>query len=158
MFGRENLTGRVNEIMAGQSNLKSALDHVHFHRFFSFFLRSFLPSFLLPFPSFIFFPLFFFFFFCFLGPYLPHMEFPRLKVQSELWQLTYVTATETQDPSCFCDLHHSSRQCWVLNPLSKARDRTHMSSILVGFISAEPQWELPFSPFSTGKSSPGLNY
>ena len=23
-----------------------------------------------------------------------------------------------------CDLHHSSQQCWILNPLSKARDRT----------------------------------
>ena len=23
-----------------------------------------------------------------------------------------------------CDLHHSSIQCWILNPLSKARDRT----------------------------------
>ena len=24
-----------------------------------------------------------------------------------------------------CDLHHSSRQCQILNPLSNARDRTH---------------------------------
>ena len=24
------------------------------------------------------------------------------------------------DPSCVCDLHHSSRQCWILNPLSEA--------------------------------------
>ena len=28
------------------------------------------------------------------------------------------------DPSCICDLHHSSQQCWILNPLSKARDQT----------------------------------
>ena len=29
-----------------------------------------------------------------------------------------------QDPSCTYDLHHSSRQCRILNPLSKASDRT----------------------------------
>ena len=31
-------------------------------------------------------------------------------------------ATAMPDPSCVCDLHHSSRQQrWILNPLSKAR-------------------------------------
>ena len=24
------------------------------------------------------------------------------------------------------DLHHSSYQCWILNPLSEARDQTHV--------------------------------
>jgi len=33
-------------------------------------------------------------------------------------------ATAMPDPSRVCDLHHSSRQGRVLNPLSKARDRT----------------------------------
>ena len=28
-----------------------------------------------------------------------------------------------QDPSCICDLHHSSWQCWILNPLSEVRNR-----------------------------------
>ena len=28
------------------------------------------------------------------------------------------------DLSCLCDLQYNSRQCWILNPLSKARDRT----------------------------------
>jgi len=28
------------------------------------------------------------------------------------------------DPSHICDLHHSSRQHWILNPLLEARDRT----------------------------------
>ena len=28
--------------------------------------------------------------------------------------------------SHICDLHHSSQQLWVLNPLSKARNRTHV--------------------------------
>jgi len=36
--------------------------------------------------------------------------------------LAYTTATEIQDPGHVCDLHHSSRQCQILNPLSKARD------------------------------------
>ena len=26
------------------------------------------------------------------------------------------------DPSHVCDLYHSSWQCWILNPLSEARD------------------------------------
>ena len=30
------------------------------------------------------------------------------------------------DPSCTCNLHCSSGQCWILNPPSKARDRTHI--------------------------------
>ena len=31
-------------------------------------------------------------------------------------------AVATWDPSCVCDPNRSSWQCWVLNPLSKARD------------------------------------
>ena len=34
------------------------------------------------------------------------------------------TATTTQDPSHVCDLHHTSQQCQILNPLSKAGDQT----------------------------------
>ena len=30
------------------------------------------------------------------------------------------------DQSCVCDLYHSSQQCWILNPLSKARDESHI--------------------------------
>ena len=41
------------------------------------------------------------------------MEIPRL-----------TTATAMQEPSHVCDLHHSSWQRQVLNPLSKARDWT----------------------------------
>ena len=44
----------------------------------------------------------------------------------------------TWDPSCICDLNHSSRQRWILNPLNEeARDRT--SWLLVGFLSTVPQ-------------------
>ena len=35
-------------------------------------------------------------------------------------------STATRDPSCICNLHHSSWQCQILNPMSKARDQTHI--------------------------------
>ena len=60
----------------------------------------------------------------FLGLHLRHMEAPRLGVQSELQPLVYTTATATSDPTNVCDLHHSSWQHWILNPLSEAKDRT----------------------------------
>ena len=68
-------------------------------------------------------------------------EVPRLGVKSELELLAYATATATWDPSCICDLLHSSRQPWILNPLSEAREQTHTSWLLVGFVSTVPQWE-----------------
>ena len=66
----------------------------------------------------------FVFVFPFLGPHPGHMEVPGLGVQSELQLRDYTTTTGTWDPSCVCDLHHSSWQRWILNPLSEARDRT----------------------------------
>ena len=36
----------------------------------------------------------------------------------------YTTATATPDPSCVCNLHHSSQQRQILNPLSEGRDQT----------------------------------
>ena len=65
-----------------------------------------------------------FLFFCFSGPHVRHMEVPKLGVQLELQLPTYTTATAMQDPSLVCDLHHSSWQCQVLDPLSEARDQT----------------------------------
>ena len=52
------------------------------------------------------------------------MKFPRLGVELEPSPLAYTTATATPDPSRFCDLHRSLRQCPILNPLREARDRT----------------------------------
>ena len=68
---------------------------------------SFLPSFL-SFPS----------FFSFLRPLSQHME-----VESELQLPAYTTATAMWDLSRVCDLHYSSRQHQILNPLSEARDQ-----------------------------------
>ena len=54
------------------------------------------------------------------------MEVPRLGVELKLQLLIYPTATAIQDPSHICDLHYSSRQCPILNPLSETRDRTYI--------------------------------
>ena len=54
------------------------------------------------------------------------MEVPRLGAESELQLLAYVTATATQDPGYIRDLHHSSQQCHVLNPLSETKDHTRI--------------------------------
>ena len=70
---------------------------------------------------------------CFLGLHPQHMKFPRLEVESELELLAYTRATATGDLSCVCDLHHSSWQRQILNPLSKTRDRIH--NLMV------PSWE-----------------
>ena len=64
-------------------------------------------------------------FFAFSGLHLRHMEVPRLGVNSELQQHNS-TATAVRDPSHICDLHHSSQQCRIPDPLSEARDQTHI--------------------------------
>ena len=68
----------------------------------------------------------FFFFCCFLGPHPQHMEVPRLGGKSELQLPVYATAMATQDLNCIFNLHHSSWQCQILNPLSESRDWTHV--------------------------------
>ena len=50
------------------------------------------------------------------------MEVPRVGAESELQLPVYTTATTTQDLSLVCNLHHSSRECQILNPLSGAKD------------------------------------
>ena len=60
------------------------------------------------------------------GPNLWHMEVPRLGVESELQLPACITATAMQDPNHICDLHYTSWQCQILNPLSKAMDQTHI--------------------------------
>ena len=57
-----------------------------------------------------------------LGLHSWHTEVPRLGVESELQLLAYATATAIQDLSHVCDPYHSSKQCWIPNPLSKARN------------------------------------
>ena len=88
---------------------------------------------------------FFFLFFGgggFLGPHPWNMEVPRLGVELELQLPTYTSATAIGDPSLVCNLHHSSWQCRILNPLSEARNRTHFLTVPVGFVTTEPHCEL----------------
>ena len=47
-------------------------------------------------------------------------------MESELQLLAYTTVTATWDPGRICALHHSLQECQILNPLNKARDRTHI--------------------------------
>ena len=55
-----------------------------------------------------------------------HMEAPSLGTESKLQLPAYSTATAIQDPSRVCKLCHSSQQCQILNPLSKARESTRI--------------------------------
>ena len=63
-----------------------------------------------------------FLFFAFQGWTEWHMKVLRLRVKLELQLPAHTTATP--DPRCICDLHHSSWQGQILNPLSEDRDRT----------------------------------
>ena len=52
------------------------------------------------------------------------MEVPKLEVKSELQLLTYNIATAIWDLSHVFNLHYSSLQLQIFNPLSMARDQT----------------------------------
>ena len=54
------------------------------------------------------------------------MEVPRPGVGFELQLPTYATATAMPDLSHICNLHCSSRHSQILNPLTRAKDRTHI--------------------------------
>ena len=61
----------------------------------------------------------------------------QLGVQLELQLPAYATVTEMPDPSHICNLHHSSRQQGILNPLSKVGIEPESSWILIRFLTAE---------------------
>ena len=76
---------------------------------------------LLIFPRFFLPILFFFLFVCFLAPRVAHGRSKvRGPIRAEPQQMAYTTATAMSDLSHICDLHHSSQQCWILTPLSRA--------------------------------------
>ena len=76
----------------------------------------------------------FFFFFCFLGPHPRYMEVPRLGIELEpqQWGIWVVSATYTTTHGNTGSPAHWSKP--GMEPTS--------SWILVGFVSAVPQWEL----------------
>ena len=69
--------------------------------------------------------MFLFVFLPFLGPLPQHMEVPRLGVESELQPPAYARATATQDLSRGLQPTPQLTAVPNLNPLSKARVRTH---------------------------------
>jgi len=71
------------------------------------------------------------------------MEVSRLEVKMELQLPAYTTATATPDLSRICNLHHSSWQHWIINPLMRPGIKPKSSWILVGFMTTESQQELP---------------
>ena len=71
------------------------------------------------------FPLYFFAFFFFYGRTCSIWKFPGWGL-NQSYSCRPAPPTATQDPSRICNLHHSSPQHWILNPLSKARDQTHI--------------------------------
>ena len=79
----------------------------------------------------------------FLGPHLWHMDVLGLGVESELQLLAYATATATQDLSHVCNPRSSSWQHQILHPRVRPGIESTSSWILVGFVSAVPQQELP---------------
>ena len=87
------------------------------------------------------------------------MDIPRLGVELELQLLAYATATAMQDPSCICDLHHSSWQGQIPNPLSEARDQTR---VLMDPSPVHYYWAAmgtpPFSAFKEVKGNHNILY
>ena len=79
----------------------------------------------------------------------------------------YTTAKATPDLSHICNLHHSSQQCWILNPLSEARNRTcnfmvpsrisfHCTKIgipVISLINSIPEPQFCFAEPATGTKS-----
>ena len=64
------------------------------------------------------------FFFVFMGPHLQHMEVPRLCSNRSYSCQPTLRPQQLPDLSRIHDLHYCSQQCWILNPLSGARDQT----------------------------------
>ena len=65
------------------------------------------------------------FIFCFLGPHLQHMEVPRLGVKSELQLPAYKPTSQPQQcqiQAVSATYTSSPLHCWILNPMSEARD------------------------------------
>ena len=98
--------------------------------------------------------LFIYLFIYLLGPHLQHMEVPRLRVESELQLPAYTTATATPDPSGVCDLHRSSWQWQILNPLSEARDQPRIPTDA----SRVPNGNSPLCSFEGGERCRSLEF
>ena len=81
------------------------------------------------------------FLFCFLLFGAAPAEYGRSQARGRI-RATAAGPTAVWDPSHIRDLHHSSQQHWIPDPLSKTRIEPSSSWTPVGFISTVPQWEL----------------
>ena len=87
------------------------------------------------------------------------MEVPRPGVESELQLPASTAATATRDPSRVCNLHHSSRQRRIVNPLSKGRDRTRNLMVPSRIsLTTAPQRELQILKILSQMQNLKLNY
>ena len=84
--------------------------------------------------------LFFGFFVCFLCFRATAMAYrnSQARFESDTQLLAYGTATAMQDLSPVYDLHLRSQHHRILNPVTKDRDQTQTSWLLVGFVSTAP--------------------
>ena len=64
----------------------------------------------------------FFFFFCFFRA-VP-MAYGGSQARGRIEAASLHHSAAMRDPSLICNLHHSSWECWIPSPLSKARDLT----------------------------------
>ena len=78
------------------------------------------------------------------------MGVPRLgvlEVKLELQMSTNTTATATWDPSCVCDLHHSSWQRQILNHWRRPGIELASSWVLVRFITCWATMGIPIGAY-----------
>ena len=67
-----------------------------------------------------------FFFFLMAAPVAYGSSWARDWIRAAAAAAAYVMATATWDLSHMGDLHHSFQQHWILSPLIKARNQTHI--------------------------------
>ena len=102
----------------------------------------------------MFFFFFFFFFFAFFRTAPAAYGSSQARGRIRAAAATYATATAMQNPSLMCNLHHSSPQCQIPDPLSKARGRSPILMDTSGFVSAMPRRELLPGQFSAAVGKP----
>ena len=70
---------------------------------------------------------------------------PRGRIRATAASLHH--SHSNRESRCVCDLHNSSQQHRIPNPLSEAVIEPTTSWLLVGFVPATPRWALPVVPF-----------
>ena len=77
---------------------------------------------------------------------IPQPQQHQIQAESVLYTTAHCnTGSLTPDPNRICNLHHSSLQHWILNPLSKARNRTYVLTDSSRFLTC---WATTGTPIS----------